>query len=122
MCNFIKFKSFLHFQLIGCAINAACLAVLNSGLAMKYLVAAVHCIIDKDNEFIIDPNHRQSKDAKANLTFVFDSIDYNCIVTHTIGIFSIGQYNDIFLLCKEASKNIFQFYRDIVKKTTNILE
>lgn len=49
-------------QLLACAINATCLALLHASVPMKYTVAAVHAMIDRDtNELIIDPNEEQVK-------------------------------------------------------------
>jgi exosome complex component RRP46 len=48
-------------QLLACAVNAACLALINSGIAMKFLVAAVSCMIDREDNILIDPNSKQLK-------------------------------------------------------------
>lgn len=115
------FFYFLFFQLIACAVNAACLSLLNSGLSMRFLVAAVNCIIDKDGEIILDPDHRQSLDARANLTFVFESVLKNTVTIYTTGKFTQGQYNDSMILCREASSIVFDFYKDVVKKMAKVL-
>lgn len=52
---------FYPFKLLACAINAGCLALMNSGLSMKFLVAAVHCMINADGEIILDPDEKQLK-------------------------------------------------------------
>lgn len=104
------------FQLFACSINAACLALMNSGIAMKMLFAAVHCIIDEKGELVLDPEQSRCEKASASLTFVFDSIDKHTITTHTTGRFTIGQFNDALSQCKQASAIIFQFYRDAIKK------
>lgn len=102
--------------MVACAINAACLALLNSGLSMKMLLAGVHCIIDENGELILDPDQNRCMNAQASLTFVFESIEKNTVTTHTTGRFTIGQYNDALTQCKQASATIFQFYRDAIKK------
>jgi len=49
-------------QLLACAINASCLALINSGLSMKYTIAAVSCMLEKETgELIIDPDGTQLK-------------------------------------------------------------
>lgn len=106
----------MNFQLIACAINAACLALMNSGMSMKMTLAGVHCIIDENGELILDPDQSRCETAQASLTFVFDSIEKNTVATHTTGRFTIGQYNDALTQCKQASATIFQFYRDAIKK------
>lgn len=107
---------FLYLQLIACAINAACLALLNSGMSMKMLLAGVHCVIDENGEVVLDPDQDRCEKAQASLTFVFDSIEKNTVAMHTTGRFTIGQYNEALTQCKQASATIFQFYRDAIKK------
>ncbi|XP_029661481.1 exosome complex component RRP46-like [Formica exsecta] len=52
--------------LLACAINASCLALINSGLSMKYTIAAINCMIEKETgKVIIDPDSTQLKNAKA---------------------------------------------------------
>lgn len=118
ICSIILFLIGFHsvLQLIACAVNASCLALLNSGLSMKTLIAGVHCIISADGDLILDPNGEQTKNARASLTFVFDSVDKNIVTEHTSGKFTVGQYNDALVQCQQASSIVFQFYRDAVKK------
>lgn len=52
----------IKFQLLACAINASCLALINSGLSMKCTIAAVSCMLDKETgKLIIDPDNLQLK-------------------------------------------------------------
>lgn len=108
-------------QLIACSVNAACLALISSGLAMKFLIGAVHCIVDANSDIILDPNQRQSADAVAHFTFVFDSVRKSTVALHTSGKYTIGQYNDALVRCKEACHLVFQFYKESVKKFAKIL-
>ncbi|XP_071643410.1 exosome complex component RRP46 isoform X2 [Temnothorax longispinosus] len=79
--------------LLACAINAACLALINSGLSMKYTVAAVSCMIEKEaGEVIMDPDSSQLKNAKAEFTFAFDSINKDIVCCHSIGRFSQTEF------------------------------
>lgn len=88
---------------------------------MKFLIAAIDCIIDENNELILDPNHRQAKNSKANLTFVFDSVNKHTVTAYTTGIFTVEQYEEAQTVCREASKVIFNFYREMIKKYTKVL-
>lgn len=96
--------------------NAVCLALLSSGLSMKMLLAAVHCVINEDGDLVLDPDQITSEKAQANMTFVLDSNEKNVIAAHTNGRFTIGQYNDALEQCKQASDTIFQFYREAIRK------
>lgn len=88
---------------------------------MKFLVGAVHCIVDANSEIVLDPTLRQSVEAIAHFTFVFDSVKKSMVGVHTSGKFSIGQYNDALVRCKEACHLVFQFYKDAVKKFAKVL-
>lgn len=88
---------------------------------MRFLVGAVHCIVDANSDIILDPNHRQSNEAVAHFTFVFDSVNKSTVALHTSGKYTIGQYNDALVRCKEASYLVFQFYKEAVKKFAKVL-
>lgn len=83
---------------------------------MKCIFAAIHCIIDENEDFHLDPDKEKCDHSIADFTFVFDSINRNTIATYTSGKFTVGQYNDALIQCREASNTIFKFYRDAVKK------
>ncbi|XP_068155587.1 exosome complex component RRP46 [Drosophila tropicalis] len=99
-----------------CAVNAACLAMIIGGLPMKYSFAAVQCIINEDGEYILDPDQRETLHQRASFTFAFDSLEGDLLLVQTKGSFKIAQFNDIECLCRSASANIFQFYRDNIAK------
>lgn len=125
----------LSFQLLACAINAVNLAIMNSGLEMKCHMAAVHCGLDQDDNLVIDPDyipnpsltlsriHKAPRNRifKGNFTFVFDSQKDSVIGVSTDGKFSIQKYNEAQNLCRQASRKIFDFYREIVKKYSTVL-
>ncbi|KAH0947073.1 hypothetical protein HN011_008910 [Eciton burchellii] len=95
--------------LLACAINASCLALINSGLAMKFTIAAVHCMIEKDTgEVVIDPDSAQLKNAKAEFTYAFDSINKDIICCHSVGRFSQKE----FLICMKKCKQVPVFHAD----------
>lgn len=83
---------------------------------MKFLVAAVFCAISDNDDIHLDPDHKQCANAKAQMTFVFDSVQKNVVAVHTIGKYSVGQYNDAMAMCREASTIPFQFYKNAVEK------
>ena len=108
---------------------------MNSGLEMKFHMAAVHCGLDKEDNLIIDPDYvpnanlsfsriqkaSRSQNFKGNFIFVFDSLKQSLIGVNTDGKFSLKQYNEALKLCSQASQKIFDFYRDIVKRYAAVL-
>uniref|UniRef100_A0ABM0M419 Exosome complex component RRP46-like n=1 Tax=Saccoglossus kowalevskii TaxID=10224 RepID=A0ABM0M419_SACKO len=78
-------------SLLSCCVNSTCMALLDAGLPMSCLVAAVTCSLSCDGDIILDPTSQQEKEAKAILTFVFESRDNEIITSNTHGIYSIKQ-------------------------------
>ncbi|EFA07181.2 exosome complex component RRP46 [Tribolium castaneum] len=97
-------------QLISCALNAACLALLDSGIDMKCMFAAVTCFIHKDESLVFTPPINEDQ-VKAMFMFVFDSVEKSIIASHTDGSFSVEQYKDALSLCKEECANMFDFFK-----------
>lgn len=106
----------LRLQIDACAVNSACLAMLIGGLPLKYSFAAVHCIINEQGEYILDPDQSETLHQRASFTIAFDSVDGNLLMVQTSGSFKIAQFNDIECLCRAASAEIFQFYRSQIAK------
>jgi len=102
--------------LIACAVNAACLALLSSGIDMKFLVASVSCALDQEGTLHLDPDKILFDKAKASFVFVFDSVAKNVVASHTAGSFTSVQYQDALELCKSASEGVFSFYKSVIDK------
>ena len=115
---------------------------------MKFTIAAIHCIIDKDsNQVILDPDNIKTEvilffntfsnfedreqfhqsnsylfqNARATFTYVFDSIKKDIVCCHTSGIFSEKELVQTKERCRDASQYVFDFYREVVKKYANII-
>ncbi|KAJ3649240.1 hypothetical protein Zmor_020993 [Zophobas morio] len=97
-------------QLISCALNATCLALLNSGIDMKCMYAAVTCFLDRSDSIVLIPP-ADEREIKGSFMFVFDSVEKTILASHTEGSFSIDQYKDALSLCREESTNIFNFFK-----------
>lgn len=108
--------------LVACCVNAACLALLNSGISMKFLIGAVHCCVDAETEqLVLDPDQRQVAASRSQLTFVFESVQGNTVAIYTSGQYTVGQYSDALKMCAQASGAIFEFYKTAVRKFVNVL-
>ncbi|KAI5748405.1 hypothetical protein M8J77_025182 [Diaphorina citri] len=108
-------------SLLSCCINAACLALINSGISMRYILAAVSCIINDKNEVILDANQIQSNKSHASMTFVFDSQKKHLVTSQTGGNFSQNQYEECLIRCREASEHIFKYYKQVVQKYAPVI-
>ena len=54
-------------------VNAACLALLDSSVSLKFLISSVTVVIMSDGTIVCDPTHKQSRKSEATLVFVFSS-------------------------------------------------
>lgn len=113
-------------------INAVNLAIMNSGIEMKTHVASVQCFLNENGEFNLDSpktyrtqiisrvnKSLQSPNPGAYFLFAFESINKKIVSVYTEGKFSAKQYTEAETLCRNASENIFQFYRETTKKFAN---
>ncbi|XP_023030202.2 exosome complex component Rrp46 [Leptinotarsa decemlineata] len=97
-------------QLVSCAVNAACLACLDSGIDMKCMFAAVTCFLTNSEELTLVPPLNQ-KDLKASFVIVFDNTKGTILDSQIMGAFSEQQVEEAINLCREESKHIFEFYK-----------
>ncbi|KAJ2944665.1 hypothetical protein O0L34_g4020 [Tuta absoluta] len=107
--------------LLTTCVNCVCLALLNSGLAMRSTFAAVACTIDESGNIVLDPSAEQVEAARAHINFVFDSRDKSLITVFTEGTFSEAAYQEALERCRAASDLVFAFYRDIVAKYSTVI-
>ncbi|XP_028037464.1 exosome complex component RRP46 [Bombyx mandarina] len=106
---------------LACTLNCTCLALLNSGVSMRNVFAAVSCAVDNHGNVILDPTHAQLQTSTATMTFVFDSRDKSLITCFTDGCFSQDAYREALERSRSASDLVFAFYRDIIRKYCNVI-
>lgn len=107
-------------QVIACAVNSACLALLNSGTDMKFVVGAATCMIDETtNEIIVNPTHLLLKKAQTVFTFVFENMNLNIVTSHTAGTFTESQYKEAVMKCREFTAPIFDYYKLLLLQQFN---
>ena len=103
-------------SLLSCCVNSTCLALLDASVPLKHLIAAVSCIVSHEDELILHPSVQQESDCKASMTYAFESSNYNIVLATQNGCIQNEQIQEAMLLCREASKRVFQFYRDSMTK------
>ncbi|CAH0400642.1 unnamed protein product [Chilo suppressalis] len=107
--------------LLSCCLNCTCLALLNSGVSMRCVYAAVTCAVDESGDIVLEPPKHQLQTARAVMTFVYDSREKSLVTSFTEGMFSEDTYKEALARCHAASDLIFSFYRDIVSKYANVI-
>jgi len=103
--------------LLATSINAACLALLDAGVSMRFLVAAVTAVIDRDGNVNLAPQEKQpAAELSASLMLVFSEKDSSIMGVTSSGKFSQQQYDRCVALCREASQSVFRFYRESLER------
>lgn len=103
-------------SLLACCINSTCLALLDAGVSMRYLMAAVTCAINDDGDIFMDPNMSQEQSARAVLTFVFENCNFEVVTVNAKGCYTLDQFQQCLSRCRDASKSVFQFFKDSLSK------
>ncbi|XP_052756407.1 exosome complex component RRP46 [Galleria mellonella] len=106
---------------LSCCLNTACLALVNSGVAMRHVFAAVSCALDDRGNILLEPTQQQLETARATMNFVFDSRQKSLVTSFTEGAFSEDTYKEALARCRSASDLVFSFYRDIVTKYSKVI-
>ena len=109
---------------VATCINAACLALADSGVAMSRLFSAVSIGLIKDSsnddsKIVIDPTAKMIRKAEESclMTFVFESRNREVIATHMEhGKINEAKFQECLGTARKASSNMFEFYREVVKK------
>ncbi|CAG5004308.1 unnamed protein product [Parnassius apollo] len=107
--------------LLSCALNCTCLALLNSGLAMRFVFAAISCAVDESGNIVLEPTQEQATSARALLNFVFESRNKDLLTGFSEGSYSESAYEEALERCRAASDLVFTFYRDIISKYSNVI-
>lgn len=106
-------------SLLACSINAACLAMINSGIPMQCTVASSCCMMGKDEELIADPTKEQLKEAECVLTAAIDSSSRNLITSNMKGSCTVEQYHKLMSVSQKACEKVFEFYREAMERTVS---
>ncbi|XP_053613466.1 exosome complex component RRP46 [Plodia interpunctella] len=107
--------------LLSCSLNCVCLALLNAGVSLRYVFAAVSVALDDAGALLLDPSGRQADAARAHMNFVFESRGKTLITSFTEGSFGEDTYREALERSRAASDLIFGFYREVVSKYGNVI-
>ncbi|CEG69322.1 hypothetical protein RMATCC62417_05415 [Rhizopus microsporus] len=104
-------------SVIAAAVNAIALALLDTGIPLKYMAASVTCMIDKTNNIILDPTAAELENAKSVHTFAFDNTPRTTTVllSDSSGVFSEEEYIECYDLCHQAVGQVHSFIRTAVE-------
>ncbi len=105
--------------LIAAYVNASCLALADSGIAMKCLFAAITVAVIDSTEIVLDPDAKKLRKAKEScvMVFVFDSKNRDILASHVhSGHCSEAKFQESLGCARKASASMFDFYREVIRK------
>ncbi|KAM3718938.1 Exosome complex component RRP46 [Dirofilaria immitis] len=104
------------------ALNAACLAALDLGIIMNGMFCGVTVAVSQGN-LILDPVCAQCSSADAFYTFAFYSSGNESprmVACDTDGVFDYSTFEAARILAKQASADVFIFYREILQRKLSV--
>ncbi|VDK83710.1 unnamed protein product [Onchocerca ochengi] len=104
------------------ALNAACLAALDLGIIMNGMFCGITIAVSQGN-LILDPVFAQCSSADTIYTFAFHSNENEStrmIACDTDGIFDYSTFEAARALAKQASADVFIFYREILQRKLSV--
>uniref|UniRef100_A0A5B7AU32 Exosome complex exonuclease RRP46 homolog n=1 Tax=Davidia involucrata TaxID=16924 RepID=A0A5B7AU32_DAVIN len=116
--------------LLPCAINAACVALVDAGIPLKHLAVAICCCLAESGYVILDPNKLEEQKMKAFVYLVFpnsilsvlpegslqaggEPMAHGIITSVTHGVMSVDDY----LYCLERGRAASAKLSDFLRKS-----
>lgn len=105
-------------SVLSAAVNAITIALLDAGIPMKHMAAAITVMIDQQNELVLDPVTAELEDAKSVHTFSFDNSNTKnpaLLLSDSEGLFTEEEYFSSHDLAYEAIEKVHGFLRVAVE-------
>jgi len=97
-------------QLLSASLNASMLALLDAGVQMRSLAAAVTCCV-RGGEVVCEPPALDVEGCDSTITFIFENLSTNLIGCEQQGSLSPEDYDKCLCQSKAAADSVFSFYR-----------
>ena len=102
-------------------LNAACLALLDASVPLKFLLASVTVVVSDEGSIICDPTSKQLRSSEATATFVFsnrNSGDHSpsIVSSYSDGALSPSKLQECLSTAHTASQQVFTFYKETLKR------
>ncbi|CAO3627871.1 unnamed protein product [Mucor hiemalis] len=105
-------------SVLSAAVNAITIALLDAGIPMKHMAAAITVMVDQHNELVLDPVTAEIEEAKSVHTFSFDNAN-TLLLSDSEGVFSEEEYFSSHDLAGEAIEKVHGFLRVAVESKKN---
>lgn len=125
--------------LLACAVNAACAALVDAGIPLSGLVAAVSCAVNTKGEVYLDPTKGEEKAFRGRVCLVFpghplsvasaasqtidnEPLEHGIISSITRGVMSVEDYLNCLERGRAASSKIAEFVRASLERAQRGVE
>ncbi|KAA0193368.1 hypothetical protein HAZT_HAZT000806 [Hyalella azteca] len=116
LLNIQELQSEHEHQLLTASLNGAVMALMDAGVQMQGLLAAVTCCYTHAGVVIVEPTALELQESKSSLVFVLESDTANVVACYQQGRLSVAEYTAVLNRAIEAAKEVFQFYRSEMLK------
>ncbi|KAI9199386.1 ribosomal protein S5 domain 2-type protein [Polychytrium aggregatum] len=103
-------------SILSAALNATMLALVDSGIPLKCMVASTTCAVTANGQVLLDPTRSEIETAKSVHIFAFESLSGNLVANESIGPFTEKEYTACHQLCQAASEKIQAFMRASIER------
>uniref|UniRef100_A0A0N5ALD9 RNase_PH domain-containing protein n=1 Tax=Syphacia muris TaxID=451379 RepID=A0A0N5ALD9_9BILA len=111
---------------LAAALNASCLALLDSGISMNGIFCGVN-ICDLNGKLMLDPNLQFCQKASSQFTFAVKCSNFlwktnsiRVVACDTDGVFNYATFEAAQELAIESANEIFMFYRETMQRKLNL--
>ncbi|KAL8205000.1 hypothetical protein R6Q57_010623 [Mikania cordata] len=119
-------------QLLPCAINAACSALVDAGIPLKHLAVAICCCMAESGHILLDPSKLEEQNMKAFIYLVFPNLkisvlpegslrpggevtEHGIITSVTHGVMAVDDYFSCLKMGRAAAAELSDFLRNSLK-------
>ncbi|KAI8326388.1 ribosomal protein S5 domain 2-like protein [Martensiomyces pterosporus] len=98
------------------AINATTLALVDTGIPLKSMVAAATCAVLADGSVVVDPTQEECERAASTHTLAFANNDSaGPVYVDSRGQFTMEEYNKCYDLCAATTERVVAFMRTAIE-------
>ncbi|GAM24985.1 hypothetical protein SAMD00019534_081600 [Acytostelium subglobosum LB1] len=101
-------------SIVSCAINAACLALLDAGIELNSLLGSITLCYNHDGTVCLDPDTVEEELAKGLAIYAFNN-QTKLVMVNTTGVISEQQYDDGLRLARMSCETVLAYIRLAVK-------
>ncbi|GIY24176.1 exosome complex component RRP46 [Caerostris darwini] len=108
-------------NLLACSVNGACLALLDAGIPMNSMVAAISIALVND-KLIPFPSLKEIKQAQKMTTICFESSMKKIVGMKNSSFLNTKELKETIEIGRKSAEELFQFYRNVCCKKYKKIE